>query len=174
MGVVYVAVQVEISFLRPCVSPNHPSAVQESPFTVTPIRSTREEPLSILTSKVGSEAAKCTIPNQEASQLSKLEKTSISSEVKSVETAKMECKQTGIPIVEEICAPSNQFRTSSAATTTTTTTTDNPVASVSVAVASDSNENAETLFEPVAPTQNAEEDIHSICVVGEIVTTVKF
>ena len=104
--------------------------------------------------------------------MSRLEKTSVNSEVKSVETAKMECKQTGIPIVEEIRAPANKFRTTSAAATTTTT--DSPVTSASVAVASDSNENAETLFEPVAPTQNAEEDIHSICVVGEIVTTDKF
>ena len=83
----------------------------------------------------------------------------------SAKASKMEHMLVRIPILEQIHAPSDQFRTVSNAV-------ENPVTSPSVAVACDSEENVENLIEPVTPVEH-EEDIRNICVVGEIVTPEK-
>ena len=153
---------------KPFVSPSNAPPAQEPPSTVTPLRSTRVEPPSLPSSlKPASELAERTVPDQEASLLSRLEAASANFEDVSVKAAKMEHMLAGIPIVEQIHAPSNQFRTVS-------NIAENPVTSAPFAVASDSEENEENLVEPVAPTQHAKEDIRNICVVGEIVTLDNF
>ena len=78
--------------------------------------------------------------------LSRLEADGTNFEDISTKASKLEHMLAGIPIVGQIRAPSNQFKN----------TVENPI---KFNCACD-----------VAPMEHAEEDIHNICVVGEIVT----
>ena len=151
---------------KPFMSPSNEPPTQELPSSVTPLRSTRQEPPSLpSSSKAASELAERSREDKEASLLSRLEAASADFEDVSAKASKMEHMLAGIPIVEQIHASSAQFRT-------VPKTVESPVTSASIAVASDSEENGENLIEPVAPMEH-EEDIRNICVVGEIVTPEK-
>ena len=102
---------------------------------VTPLTSTRQEPPSLpFSSTAASELAESAVPDQEASLLCRLEAASVDFEDINAKSSKMEHMLAGIPIVGQMHAPSNQFRTVS-------NTVESSFTSAFVAVTSNSKEN---------------------------------